>query len=246
MLKKILFGFLILQFGFSAVTRDKVISLAPNITETICYLSGTDRLAGITNDCNYPPAVKNITRVGKYTYPDLEKIIILQPAVVIAEQSADPRFLQALTEKKVTYKLYDFKNMDKYFSEVTRLNNDLGLNGLSKINRLKLLWQMHKRSGLNKKIIILLWQEPYIVAGQDVYLTKYFEHIGYYNIIKQKNYPTIDPEVFYKDGLDIVINISGRKLKLTKVKAKVVDDLDQDILMRLSPRLVEYYEKICI
>lgn len=238
-----LFLLSIILFFNIGYSNTAIISLAPNITEIICYLGGEERLKGITNDCNYPSSVKKITRVGKYTFPDLEKIVALQPATVIAEASADKRFLAKLKSCRIPYQLYNFRDLNSFFPELYRLDKDLKLNSSAKIKDLEKIYKNKKHKATGKKILIVLWQEPYICAGKDVFLTQYFEHLGFINAISSPGYPQLDLERAYRCNPDYLVNLSGKKFTKLK-KVRLIEDLNPDIMLRLTPRLIEYYEKL--
>ena len=63
---------------------EKVVSLGPNITEMVFALDSQEKLVGRTEYCDYPEEVSSIESVGTLTQPDVEKIISLNPDVVIA------------------------------------------------------------------------------------------------------------------------------------------------------------------
>jgi len=66
----------------------RIVSLAPSITETIFYLGAGDKLVGVTKYADWPPAVKNITKVGGYgAYANLEEIAKLKPDLIIADNA---------------------------------------------------------------------------------------------------------------------------------------------------------------
>lgn len=62
----------------------KVVSMAPNITEVMFNLGVEDKLVGRTDYCDYPAEAADIVSVGTLTTPDIEKIVSLEPDVVIA------------------------------------------------------------------------------------------------------------------------------------------------------------------
>lgn len=62
----------------------KIISLAPSITETVFALDKDDSLVGRTDYDDYPKEVETITSVGSLTDPNVEKIVSLEPDLVIA------------------------------------------------------------------------------------------------------------------------------------------------------------------
>lgn len=63
---------------------ERVISVAPSITETIFALGQQEFLVGRTNFCDYPNAVSDIESIGSLREPNVEKIIELEPDLVIA------------------------------------------------------------------------------------------------------------------------------------------------------------------
>ena len=67
----------------------KIISVAPNITEMIYKLGAEDKLVGRTNYCDYPEEVSSIESIGTLRKPDIEKIISLEPQLVITSTHFD-------------------------------------------------------------------------------------------------------------------------------------------------------------
>ncbi len=62
----------------------RIISLAPNITEILFALGLKDKIVGVTRYCNYPREALTLERIGGMVDPDLEKIVSLHPDLVIA------------------------------------------------------------------------------------------------------------------------------------------------------------------
>ena len=65
----------------------RIVTLAPNLTETVYALGLEDRLAGDTNYCDTPPAAKSKPHVGDPQNPSLEAIVALHPDLVLATTS---------------------------------------------------------------------------------------------------------------------------------------------------------------
>ncbi|MDR1113841.1 MAG: helical backbone metal receptor [Candidatus Margulisbacteria bacterium] len=217
------------------LAASRFISLAPNITETVVYFGGLQKLVAVTNDCDYPDAVKNLPKIGKYTYPDLEKIIALQPAVVLLESTADPRFKDKLRDLRIDYREYNFTSLRNYFAELRRLSADLDLDAADKIEDLNKLWQKNYPA-LHKKAAIIVWQNPPIAAGRDTFLADFFASLGCQNIISRTaRYPELSPEQLYQ--ADIIINLSGRPWTLTS--GQQIVEPETDLYLRLSPRLIQ-------
>lgn len=60
-----------------------IVSMAPNITETIFALGEGDRVVGVSEFDDYPPEVRALPKLGGYLDPDLEAITMLSPEMII-------------------------------------------------------------------------------------------------------------------------------------------------------------------
>lgn len=76
----------------------KVISIAPNITEIIFALDMSAKLVGRSEYCDYPEEAKKITSVGSLTEPSIEKIVGLKPDLVVASTHFKREVIQKLEE----------------------------------------------------------------------------------------------------------------------------------------------------
>ena len=61
----------------------RIISLSPHITEIIYALQQQDKLVAVSDFCSYPPQVKQKQRIGGLLNPNLEKILLLKPDILI-------------------------------------------------------------------------------------------------------------------------------------------------------------------
>jgi len=69
----------------------RIISLAPNITEMLYFLGLGDRLVGVTTFSDFPLEAKSWPKVGSYTDVNVEKVITLDPDLVIATADGNKR-----------------------------------------------------------------------------------------------------------------------------------------------------------
>jgi len=76
----------------------RIVSMAPNITEILFSLGQGDRVVGVTMFCNFPPEAKALPKVGGYYDPRYEEIVNLQPDLVIllASQQHQKDYLTTL------------------------------------------------------------------------------------------------------------------------------------------------------
>ncbi|MBX7259846.1 MAG: helical backbone metal receptor [Candidatus Hydrogenedentes bacterium] len=60
-----------------------IVTFGPNLTETVFALGQGDRIVGITSFCDYPPEALSKERLGGYLDPNLERIAVLRPSLLI-------------------------------------------------------------------------------------------------------------------------------------------------------------------
>ena len=69
----------------------RIVSLAPSITEIVFAIGQGDRLQGVTRYSDYPPEARRLPSVGSYVHLDLEKIVGLRPDLCIATKDGNPK-----------------------------------------------------------------------------------------------------------------------------------------------------------
>jgi iron complex transport system substrate-binding protein len=79
----------------------RIVSLAPNITETLFVLGKGRLLVGRTDYCDYPAPARQVAAVGSLQSPNLEKIVQLRPDLVIASTHFKKEVLAKLEELEI-------------------------------------------------------------------------------------------------------------------------------------------------
>ena len=92
-----------------AETPNRIISLAPSVTEILFAAGFGDRVVGVTTFCDYPPEAKRKPKIGGMSNPSLEAVISLKPDIVVMTIDGNPKeFEQKLSSMKV--KTYEFES----------------------------------------------------------------------------------------------------------------------------------------
>ena len=81
---------------------EKIISVAPNLTEAIYKLGAGDKLVGRSQYCDYPQEVLEVESVGDFFQPDIERIIALEPDVVLTSSLFDEENAKKLKDAGIT------------------------------------------------------------------------------------------------------------------------------------------------
>jgi iron complex transport system substrate-binding protein len=67
----------------TSANPQRIVSLAPSITETLFAFGLGSKIVGVTNYCKYPDSALSIEKIGGYADANLEKIVSLKPDLVI-------------------------------------------------------------------------------------------------------------------------------------------------------------------
>ncbi len=87
----------------------RVVSLLPSLTESVCALGQCHRLVGVDRHSNYPTQVKKLPQLGGGLDPNIEAIVALRPDVVLMAQSSKGH--ARLSELGITVLLLEPKNV---------------------------------------------------------------------------------------------------------------------------------------
>jgi iron complex transport system substrate-binding protein len=74
-----------------AAPPQRIISLAPSITEILFALGVGDRVVGVSTYCDYPPEATRVDRIGTFLQPNVERILAKRPDLVIGVPSPSNR-----------------------------------------------------------------------------------------------------------------------------------------------------------
>ncbi|NLD45896.1 MAG: ABC transporter substrate-binding protein [Clostridiaceae bacterium] len=99
----------------------RVVSIAPNITEAIYALNKEDRLVGRTDYCDYPPEVAQIESVGDIRQPNIERVLELKPDLVFASTHFQKETLSKLEEVNIKVAvLYGEESFDGVYDVIQK------------------------------------------------------------------------------------------------------------------------------
>ncbi len=110
----------------SLAADERVVSLSPNLTETIVRLGAKEQLVGRSESCDYPESVKQIPVVGRFGVPSLEPLLTARPTLVVSETLRDPAAAERLRELNIRCELFPARTFEEYFSTLERLGKLLG------------------------------------------------------------------------------------------------------------------------
>lgn len=241
----------------------RIISLAPSITETIYALGAQDQLIAVTDFCKYPPEAQQKEKVGGFINPNLEKIVSLNPDLVIvtADSQQDKLFSQ-LQRLHIPVFVTNPGSLKETFQAITQIGEVCG----KKENAEKINVSLKQRvAKIEEKIknaprpkVLLLWSEdPLITAGKDTFTDDLIKLAGGINIAHDSNikYPKYSIEEILRRKPDIIITTSMDDksalwerwktwTEIPAVKNKRIYSMSCDFIARPAPSIVDGLEQL--
>ena len=105
----------------------RVVSLAPHITESLFAVGAGDRIVGTIEYSDYPEAAKKIPRIGSSAGLDLEAILGMRPDLIIVWKSGNPaRQIERLRELGVPVYLSEPRHLEDIPTSLERLGRLTG------------------------------------------------------------------------------------------------------------------------
>ena len=104
----------------------RIVSLSPSNTEILYELGLGDQLVGDTEFCDYPPEAKAKPKVGGFSNVDIEKVVSLNPDLVLASNLHVAKTVPALEAVGLSVFVADPQNLDDISASVVTLGGITG------------------------------------------------------------------------------------------------------------------------
>jgi iron complex transport system substrate-binding protein len=121
------------EFAFAGPSLPaRVVSMAPNITETVYALGEQDRLVGVTRFCVYPQEATTLPKVGGFYNPNLERLIALRPDLVLL-QGRHKKVARFCETRDIPILRVDMDSLLTIYEGVEKLGSAFGVPGQAKL-----------------------------------------------------------------------------------------------------------------
>jgi len=104
----------------------RIVTHVPGITEILFALGLEEKVAGVSDLCDYPEAAKLKEKVGGFWKPSIEKIVELDPDLVFTMGSDKPLMTQ-LDVLGITYIVLQPKDMDGVLKDIELVGKVTGM-----------------------------------------------------------------------------------------------------------------------
>ena len=243
---------------------DRIVSLAPNLTEIVYAVGAGDRLVGRTSYCDYPPQAKSVTEVGDTLHPSVERIIALKPELVLVSTASQlENFTRQLDEQKIAVYVTNPQSLDQVFESVEKLGQLFGTSEVATklVNDLRGRAKAVEDKTAVLKPVRVFYQvsdEPLYTIGREAYLTDLLKRAGGISVTAgvPTAFPRFSDEAALASKPDAIMlpsggsmgnansNVTAALKRSPAVLNNRVYKINDDLLSRPGPRLVDGLEQM--
>jgi len=211
----------------------RIISLAPAITEELYLLGVGDRIVGVTTYCHRPPDAQKKEKVGTVIRVNIEKIVSLKPDLVLDLSMTNLEQVEKL--KNLGIKVVslpqpkDFSGICDQFLEVGKLvGKENQADEIIDIAKKKVDSIKEKVTKLQKpKVFIQIGAKPLFTVTKDSFIHNFIELAGGINIAYGTKTGLYTREEVLRKNPDVIIivtmGIVGEEEKKTWQKYNTLD-----------------------
>jgi iron complex transport system substrate-binding protein len=250
----------------AAAIPERIVSLAPNLTEILYDLGVENRIVAVTDYCDYPPSAVSKPKIGGFANPSLEAIVSLHPDWVVMTEDGNPqgleRRLRALGIRTYISKARRIKELPQ---EIRTMGGILGVRNRADRRAAEIETRISRIGEMTKKVpqrrvgkaIFIVQPMPLIVAGKGTTIDDAFTILGIDNIARagKTRYPKYSLEEIIRLGPDVLFFGGGRGMeerskplleKLSTLRAVCAGKIFfvGEAIYRLGPRITSGLEEM--
>ena len=243
----------------------RVISMAPHVTELLFAAGGGARIIGAMNYSDYPKEARSIPLIGSNSQIDLERVIALKPDLLIVWQSGNTaRQIAQLQSLGIPVFHSEPRKLETVATSLERFGRLLGTEPQAQLAAARM---RAKVAGLNKRygnrpqvaVFYQAWDSPVYTLNDDQIASDAIRLCGGRNVfgalktiapqVSVEAVLQLDPEVIVGGKLytpqDRGLSIWQPYKEMTAVKRKNLFTLDEELLTRPGPRIVDGAASLC-
>ncbi|HOP68012.1 MAG TPA: helical backbone metal receptor [Methanoregulaceae archaeon] len=243
---------------------ERVVSLAPSETEICCAVGGCPLLVGRTDYCTYPAEAAAVETVGGPRTFSVEKVIGLEPDLVLATTVTDSIRVQEIRAAGLQVVVFRLETIEDIYRNMKVLGTLLGTSDdalllVRDLSAREAEIESASRGGEPVRVLYVLWDEPLYVAGNNTFQNDLIVRAGGVNIMSDvEGYATVSEESVVNRAPQVIIasrehtsglaRISDRLLsrpalaEVPAIKENRICEMEPDLVNRPGPRVISALE----
>ena len=189
----------------------RIISLVPSQTELLFDLGVGENVVGITKYCIHPKQeIKKITKIGGTKDFDIDKIIALQPDLIIANKEENYKNGIEKLEHHFPVWISDITDLNSSLKMISEVGKLVGKQKESENLVYKLNQDFEELASINSfsesyKTLYFIWKDPFMIAGKDTFIEDILKRTNLENSNLENRYPILDEEKIKKLNPQIIL-----------------------------------------
>ena len=252
-----------------ASAPQRIVSLAPNITEILFALGLGDRVVGVTRYCDYPPEALQKEKIGGMVDPNLEKIQSIRPDLIIGFRGNPLGVLNRL--RSLHFPLFVLNlgsSLEGLFQTIEKVGRVTRANESAK-TLVAGLKEKHQAVALalrdvskKPKVFLSVYGQGLWTCGEGSYLNDLLIQAGGINIagMIKRRWLQLNREQLINENPDVIIIMAKDKQRFTQagesfradprlkdvraVKDNNIRWLDENVAGRFGPRLIGALDEV--
>ena len=179
----------------SAVAVERVISLAPSLSEIVLELNSADLLVGVLDAGERPAALRDVPSVGRYGQLDMERLLSLKPDLLLLwPGSVGPAQREQLSRLGIPTVVAEPHSLEQLISQIEAIAEQLGRPERGRLlaadlrQRLDSLRQRYRRSE-PLRVFYQVWDQPLYTVGGEQIISDALEVCGARNLFADLQLP---------------------------------------------------------
>lgn len=191
-------------------TPGRIVSIVPSQTELLHYLGLREEVVGITKFCIHPDEwFRSKTRVGGTKQLDLQKIIALEPDLVIANKEENNKEQVEELSRHVPVWISDINTLGEALEMIGQVGALVGRpeKATELVQQVKKGFEGIATQGFpTLKTCYLIWKNPYMTVGGDTFIHDLLQRAGFANLFASAGrYPEITVDQLKEGNCELVL-----------------------------------------
>lgn len=219
----------------------RIVSLLPSLTETVCALGACERLVGVDTWSNWPDPVRALPHVGGLEDAQIERIVALKPDLVLAATSTRAvARLESLGLRVVTLEPRTLAQFRQVVGQVDGLlATGRGVDLLQRIDAdLQAVVRSLPPAQRAPRVYVEVSSGPY-AASESSFIGELLARLGAANVVPGAlgPFPKLNPEFVVRANPQVIV-LSDRETAALRARPgwSAIDAVRQDRICRLTPQ----------
>lgn len=192
---------------------ERIVSLAPSITETLFALGAGSEVVGVSQYSDYPEAARRLPQVGSYVKPNVEAIVGLRPTLIIGlSSSSNLRAMRSFEMMGYATLTVGEGTLTDIETNITRIGHRIGRDRqaadlISDMHRHFALVQARLKDADSPKVLMLVGHQPLVAVGGSNFLSELITMAHGTNIaVSSESWPRLSIEYVIATAPAVIID----------------------------------------